>query len=272
MATNTIQTPSTRRNFYTTQAFFENLTGYLFILPSVLIIGLFGLFPIVYSLYMSTLNWRARKGGFIGMDNYEKAIAGYAKAVQSAPNDIQLRLEYTNALFYAEQSATDESKKQQYRAESEQQLLKAYGLLAASSDPVTKMKVYRALTFFYLYSAPPEGFEKAIKFGEEFVNDADPRKIPSGGLWVNLAAGYGQKFKWLKEQKTMTEEERNIALKDVHQKALRAAAEALKLDRNGMWLNRLRTLLRTDTSKDADDNDLEVFEKDNAFRQLLKLS
>lgn len=74
MATNTIQTPSVRRNFYASQAFRENLTGYLFILPSVLIIGLFGLFPIVYSLYMSTLNWRARKGGFIGMDNYERAI------------------------------------------------------------------------------------------------------------------------------------------------------------------------------------------------------
>lgn len=202
---------------------------------------------------------------------YEKAITGYAKAVQSAPNDIQLRLEYTNALFYAEQSATDEAKKQQYRAESEQQLLKAYGLLAASSDPVTKMKVYRALTFFYLFSAPPAGFEKAIKFGEEFVNDADPRKIPSGGLWVNLAAGYGQKFKWLKEQKTMPEEKLIAVLKDAHQKALHAAAEALKMDRNGMWLNRLRTLLRTDISKDADDNDLEVFEKDNAFRQLLQL-
>lgn len=52
----------------------ENITGYLFILPSILVIGLFGLFPIVYSVYMSTLNWRAVKGGFIGMENYGRAL------------------------------------------------------------------------------------------------------------------------------------------------------------------------------------------------------
>jgi multiple sugar transport system permease protein len=46
----------------------------LFIFPSVLIIGLFGLFPIVYSIYMSTINWRATRGGFIGWGNYEKAL------------------------------------------------------------------------------------------------------------------------------------------------------------------------------------------------------
>jgi multiple sugar transport system permease protein len=52
----------------------ENLTGYLFILPSLLVIGLFGLFPIVYSIYMSTINWRVVKGKFIGMGNYRQAL------------------------------------------------------------------------------------------------------------------------------------------------------------------------------------------------------
>ncbi len=52
----------------------ENITGYLFILPSLLVIGIFGLFPILYSVYMSTINWRVVKGGFIGMDNYQKAL------------------------------------------------------------------------------------------------------------------------------------------------------------------------------------------------------
>ncbi|NLH00194.1 MAG: sugar ABC transporter permease [Chloroflexi bacterium] len=56
----------------------ENLTGYLFILPSVLIIGLFGLFPIIFSVYMSTLNWRARKGGFIGLSNYQQALGDFS--------------------------------------------------------------------------------------------------------------------------------------------------------------------------------------------------
>lgn len=52
----------------------ENLTGYLFVLPSLVIIGLFGLFPIVYSIYMSTINWRVTKGAFIGLGNYQKAL------------------------------------------------------------------------------------------------------------------------------------------------------------------------------------------------------
>lgn len=52
----------------------EQITGYLFILPAVLIITVFGLFPIGYAIYMSTYNWRVRKGGFIGIDNYTKAV------------------------------------------------------------------------------------------------------------------------------------------------------------------------------------------------------
>jgi ABC-type sugar transport system permease subunit len=52
----------------------ENLTGYLFIFPSVLIIGIFGLFPIAYAIYMSTINWRMVKGSFIGLANYQKAL------------------------------------------------------------------------------------------------------------------------------------------------------------------------------------------------------
>ncbi|MCA9837202.1 MAG: sugar ABC transporter permease [Trueperaceae bacterium] len=52
----------------------EWLTGYLFILPAFLIIGIFGLFPIGYALYMSLYRWRVRKSGFIGFDNYEKLL------------------------------------------------------------------------------------------------------------------------------------------------------------------------------------------------------
>jgi ABC-type sugar transport system permease subunit len=52
----------------------ENITGYLFILPALLIIGLFGLFPIVYSVYMSVLNWRVVKGGYIGLENFHRAL------------------------------------------------------------------------------------------------------------------------------------------------------------------------------------------------------
>ncbi len=52
----------------------EQLTGYLFIFPAVLIISVFGLFPIGYALYMSLYNWRVRKGEFIGIENFERAL------------------------------------------------------------------------------------------------------------------------------------------------------------------------------------------------------
>lgn len=55
----------------------EQLTGYVFILPAVAIIGLFGFFPIGYAIYMSLYNWRVRKAGFIGDDNYIRAIGDW---------------------------------------------------------------------------------------------------------------------------------------------------------------------------------------------------
>ncbi len=48
----------------------EQLTGYLFILPAFIVILVFGLFPIVYSFYMSLFNWRVTKGAFVGGNNY----------------------------------------------------------------------------------------------------------------------------------------------------------------------------------------------------------
>jgi ABC-type sugar transport system permease subunit len=52
----------------------EHLTGYLFISPAVIIIAMFGLFPIGYAFYMSMHKWRVRKGSFIGLGNFTKAI------------------------------------------------------------------------------------------------------------------------------------------------------------------------------------------------------
>ncbi len=52
----------------------ENLTAYLFLLPSALIIFIFGLFPVGFALYVSLYKWRLIQGGFRGLDNYTKAI------------------------------------------------------------------------------------------------------------------------------------------------------------------------------------------------------
>lgn len=55
----------------------ENITGYLFISPAVLVIAIFGLFPIGYSIYMSLFKWRVRKGDFIGLENYSDIIGDW---------------------------------------------------------------------------------------------------------------------------------------------------------------------------------------------------
>lgn len=55
----------------------ENLTGVLFVLPAFLIISLFGFFPIGYAFYMSLYRWNVRKTGFIGDDNYLKALGSW---------------------------------------------------------------------------------------------------------------------------------------------------------------------------------------------------
>ena len=55
----------------------ENIIGWLFVLPAVAIILIFGLFPIGYSTYMSLFSWRVAKGPFIGLGNYQKLIGDW---------------------------------------------------------------------------------------------------------------------------------------------------------------------------------------------------
>ena len=53
------------------------LTGYLFILPAVLVIAVFGLFPIGYAFYMSLYSWRVRQGRFVGLENYQDLVGSW---------------------------------------------------------------------------------------------------------------------------------------------------------------------------------------------------
>ena len=48
----------------------EQVTGFLFILPALIIILVFGIFPIGYAFYMSLFRWGVTKGPFVGAKNY----------------------------------------------------------------------------------------------------------------------------------------------------------------------------------------------------------
>ncbi len=52
-------------------ALHESLTAYLFIVPSLAVIGVFGIFPVFFTLYVSLFKWRpGGKVAFLGLGNY----------------------------------------------------------------------------------------------------------------------------------------------------------------------------------------------------------
>lgn len=59
----------------------ESLTGYLFITPALILIFIFGLFPVAFALYVSLHKWRIIRTDFVGMGNYVKAIGNLAYVV-----------------------------------------------------------------------------------------------------------------------------------------------------------------------------------------------
>jgi multiple sugar transport system permease protein len=48
--------------------------GMIFLLPAMLIIGVFHFYPIFYAFYISLHRWRIRNQGFIGFENYRTAL------------------------------------------------------------------------------------------------------------------------------------------------------------------------------------------------------
>jgi ABC-type sugar transport system permease subunit len=56
----------------------ETASAYLFILPAFIVIGTFGLFPLLFSLYVSLHAWRIKPGNYSGLDNYVRALDNLA--------------------------------------------------------------------------------------------------------------------------------------------------------------------------------------------------
>ena len=58
--------------FYT--KYYNQIIGYLFITPAVLLISLFGIFPVFFGFYMSFHKWKVFKGRFLGFENYNRIL------------------------------------------------------------------------------------------------------------------------------------------------------------------------------------------------------
>ncbi|MET0399429.1 MAG: tetratricopeptide repeat protein [Longimicrobiaceae bacterium] len=185
--------------------------------------------------------------------NTQAAVDAYARAVAGAPGDVALRYEYAVALFQAGRPE-----------ETVRELQEAYRRITPATDRVLKEKVYNSLTFTSLYLPPPGGFTAAVRYGEEYV--ANPANLPSGSIWVNLAAAYGQRARWLGEQPARD----SAAVAAARGLALRAVHEALRIDPR--WRERLVMLLDPAfPGKDPAEDDLEVFAGDPEFRDALGL-
>ena len=59
----------------------ENLTGYLFVSPAVLLITLFGIFPVFFTVYVSLHRWRIVKGAFVGLSNFQSVFGTLVWAI-----------------------------------------------------------------------------------------------------------------------------------------------------------------------------------------------
>lgn len=59
----------------------ENLTAYLFIAPSLLIIFVFGIFPVAFAFFVSLHRWRRFPEGYRGLDAYVDALGNMAFVV-----------------------------------------------------------------------------------------------------------------------------------------------------------------------------------------------
>ena len=52
----------------------NQITGYIFISPAVILISLFGIFPVFFGFYMSFHKWKVFKGRFLGFENYNRIL------------------------------------------------------------------------------------------------------------------------------------------------------------------------------------------------------
>jgi hypothetical protein len=112
--------------------------------------------------------------------------------------------------------------------------------------------------YLALYLDPPEGFQRAIQDGEDFVR----RRIPTNGaIWINLACAYGQFYKYHNTPPVTPE-----AREGAKNRALECIRNAIDIEPQSII--RLRQLYNG-TGADPTDDDLKVFKGDPAFENLL---
>lgn len=125
----------------------------------------------------------------------------------------------------------------------------------------TKKAVFEKLTYNALYEPHPDGFQKAIRYAEQYIQE-EP-KNPSARIWVNLAAALGQKYKFDSEQKAPKQ-----TLDETRRRALEAAQKAIELEPQMKTLLKMLWNPEDPTKVGSEEDDLEVFYGDPDFIKL----
>ncbi len=181
--------------------------------------------------------------------NSSRAVQAASLALAKNSTDARAHLDYAVALYKAG-AAPDGVLSE---------LEKAAQLVTPDLDSKTKEDIYNSIVYLALYQAPPQGFEKAIQFGEAFVGSNTPSE-PS--IWINLACAYGQQYAYLKDHAAS-----DIELKKPRDGALKAIKKAIELDVSTK--ERFRELASSDN--DADDDLVELAKDDVEVRAILGL-
>ena len=56
----------------------ESLTAYLFLAPALMLVFVFGIFPVGFAFFVSLHRWRRFPGDFLGLSNYVQALDNLA--------------------------------------------------------------------------------------------------------------------------------------------------------------------------------------------------
>ena len=62
----------------------DTLTAYLYIAPSAVLIGVFGILPLFFTVYVSLFKWRLARGAFAGLENYARLFGGSGRYLVAA--------------------------------------------------------------------------------------------------------------------------------------------------------------------------------------------
>jgi|GEM_PF-2386991 hypothetical protein len=130
-------------------------------------------------------------------------------------------------------------------------------LIDPDAEPEIQEDAYNSIVYEYLYQAPPNGFQKAIKYATQFLQQNTPSRA---SIYINLASAYGQQYRYLRGHGAKDNE-----LSKVADMALDAIRKAIEIDPNSKF--RFRELLHPKPG--SVDNDLQPFESDKAFSDMI---